>query len=482
MSKTFSEIFSVYLPEFDIPEIIGESKVDSVYIDTNIRRLDVKLAFDSLVEARMLFDAENRLQRSRLGLNLVKISPVFGSELFTVDYYPQLVLQLGRQIASLNGTMRDSKAELNGDRLIITLEHGGQSILQNKKLDKALEKLIFDQFSVKVNVEFAGVVSIDADNAVFIEKEIHNQQTVKRAEQTEAMEIYESTMAAAESRKQVRKDAAVTIEIRSGDTLIPKIVPSTAHPLYGSAIKENKFEPISSLALDTGKTVIWGDVFHIDKKTTKDGKKNIYSFYITDYTGSMSLKVIENVKKCDELDSISKGMTIIARGEVEYDKYDREISMRTSSIGTVSKVKIVDNAPKKRVELHLHTNMSQMDAVTSASDLIKRAHDWGHPAVAITDHGVAQAFPEAMNTVEEINKKDEDFKVIYGVESYFIDDIVYAVSGDGAGSFDGEFICFDLETTGLSAKSEKITEIGAVKIKDRQIIDTFNMFVNPDTV
>lgn len=479
MVKTFSELFSTYLPEFNIPKAVAESKVDSVYIDTNIRRLDVRLHFDSLVDARTLFDVENRLQRSKLSLNIVRISPIFDSKLFTVDYYPQLVLQLGRQIASLNGTMRDSKAELNGDRLIITLEHGGQAILQNKKLDKALEKLILDQFSIRVNVEFSGVVAIDVDNAVFIEKEIHNQETVRRTEQTEAIEIYESSMATADSRKQVRKDAAVITEIRSGDTLVPKIVPSTAHPLYGSTIKETRFEPISSLAVDTGKTVVWGDVFHVEKKTTKDGKKNIYSFYITDYTGSMGLKVIENVKKCDELDSISTGMTIIARGEVEYDKYDREITIRTSSIGTVSKIKIVDNAPKKRVELHLHTNMSQMDAVTSAEELIKRAHAWGHPAVAITDHGVAQAFPEAMNTVEEINKKDENFKVIYGVEAYFIDDLVNAVSGDNAMSFNGEFICFDLETTGLSASSERITEIGAVKIKNRQIIDTFNTFVNP---
>lgn len=478
--KTFSEIFSEYLPDYKIPEIIAEGIVNSVDLDTNTRTMDLHVTFSKLVERRALFDAENRLQRSKLGLSLVKIMPKFAKDMFTVEYYPQLILQLSRQIASLNGSLRNSKAEFkDGSRFIITLEHGGEIILKNKKVDKALEKLIADEFDIKVNVEFAGVLAIESENAVFIEKELQNQETARRAEAVEEMEIYESSMKTADSRKQVRKDAAVSVEIRDGETRLPKIVPSSVHPLYGSAIRESKFEPISNLGADTGKTIIWGDVFFTDVKTTKDGKRNIYSFYITDYTGSMSIKVLEDVKKCAELDTISKGMTIVVKGEVEYDKYDREISMRAKSIGTASKVKIVDNAPKKRVELHLHTNMSQMDAVASAKDLITRAHDWGHPAIAITDHGVVQAFPEAMDTVESINKTDPDFKVIYGVEAYFINDIISAVVGDKSEKFSGEFICFDLETTGLSAKTERITEIGAVKVRNYEIVDTFSTFVNP---
>lgn len=145
------------------------------------------------------------------------------------------------------------------------------------------------------------------------------------------------------------------------------------------------------------------------------------------------------------------------------------------SIGTANKVKVVDKAEEKRVELHLHTNMSQMDAVTSAGDLVKRAADWGHPAVAITDHGVAQAFPDAMKAADKINKDGEKIKVIYGTEAYFMDDLVESVSGKSEEPLDGTFICFDIETTGLSANRDKITEIGAVKVENGQITDTFQL-------
>ena len=168
---------------------------------------------------------------------------------------------------------------------------------------------------------------------------------------------------------------------------------------------------------------------------------------------------------------------------MENDSFVKDIVLSARSISTVKKVKVVDNAEKKRVELHLHTNMSQMDAITDAGSLVKRAAQFGHKAIAITDHGVAQAFPDAMNTAESINRsRDEEdkIKVIYGVEAYFMDDLVESVTGEQNESLDGTFVCFDLETTGLSANTEKITEIGAVKVQNGEVVDTFSTFVNPE--
>ena len=154
--------------------------------------------------------------------------------------------------------------------------------------------------------------------------------------------------------------------------------------------------------------------------------------------------------------------------------------MRPWAIATVDQMKVVDDALEKRVELHLHTSMSDMDGMTPASALIRRAHQWGQKAVAITDYGVAQAFPEAMNTAEEIRKEDPDFKVLYGTEAYFVNDLVPAVAGESQLPLSEDFICFDLETTGLSAQNDRITEIGAVRIHNGEITDKFDVFVDPE--
>ena len=167
-------------------------------------------------------------------------------------------------------------------------------------------------------------------------------------------------------------------------------------------------------------------------------------------------------------------------GNVEYDEFLKEVVLNAFSIGTAEKIKVVDKAETKRVELHMHTNMSQMDALTPAGTLVQRAYDWGHKAVAITDHGVAQAFPDAMKQAETIKYKlGGDIKVIYGIEAYFMDDLVESVSGEQDEPLDGTFVCFDIETTGLSALRDRITEIGAVKVVNGEITDTFSTFADP---
>lgn len=477
--STFNDLFAGYVKGKAVLPGILNGEIRSVNINSQKRTMDIQAAFAELIERPALFDAESALQKSDLALSIVHIHPTFPAGAFTPEYYPSLVLELKRLIPSLNGTVADSTCSVDGNVLTVELRHGGAAILKTKGYDRELQKLIAQEFGQNFQVEFGGVLSIDADSSAYIEKQQNVQEKQRREKAVERMEDYESSMEAAVEGKQQRKQsAAQAIEVRRDEYLYPQILPQTVKPLYGSVIK-GKTMPIKTLAPDTGKVVIWGDVFQMDKRTTRDGSKNIISIGITDYTGSMNLKIIDEIKNCKVLDALKKGSAILARGDLEYDRYDRDLCVRARSISTVQKMKVVDNAPKKRVELHLHTNMSSMDAVSSAQSLIKRADQWGHTAVAVTDHGVAQAFPEAMDTVEAINRDNEHMKVIYGTEAYFINDMISSLEGSRDMPFDGEFICFDTETTGLSAKKDRITEIGAVRVKNGEITDTFNTFVNP---
>ena len=164
---------------------------------------------------------------------------------------------------------------------------------------------------------------------------------------------------------------------------------------------------------------------------------------------------------------------------VRYDTFAKALNIRPNTIAGVTTQPRKDTSEQKRVELHMHTNMSDMDAITPASDLIKQAHAWGHRAVAITDHGNLQAYPEAMNTIEKINKDEKVMKMIYGVEAYFVNDSGSLISGCNDYPVDGEIVVFDLETTGLSSVNNRITEIGAVKLKNREIVEEYQSFVNP---
>ena len=259
----------------------------------------------------------------------------------------------------------------------------------------------------------------------------------------------------------------------------PQIVPATAVPVMGKPIKAAP-TPLRNLTSDYNTVTVWGDVLGIEFKETKDQKKYIITIQITDYTNSTSVKVITDKEKAKPLEEISPGTALLVGGNYSFDTFDREYSIRARDISTVEKIRIVDDAPKKRVELHLHTNMSALDALTPAGKLVEQAWKWGHPAIAITDHGVAQAFPDAMNAAADIKKKGGEIKIIYGTEAYFVNNMVPVVENAPDLPLDSEYIVFDLETTGLGASTERMTEIGAVRLKNGAVAEVFNTFVDPE--
>lgn len=477
--KTLAQLFGSFRECAAVPRVIADGVVTKVNIINEVRVVTLWVDFPALVEREALLAAEKAYAKALDGS--VCIKPHFGKELFCADYFPHLYTAVKREMPSINGTLNNAEVRLEDNTLTIHLHNGGKALLDAKGFDEALKRLIAEEFDRDVKILYTGTFEV-SDNSEEYRQAISSAHTqMKREKLQKAADFFrEEEQISEEIRERQIEDAVTEIELREGTFATPQILRSSVRPLYGRSIR-GKMVPITTLSDGMKGAVVWGDVVEMEKRTTKNGKNSIITIDITDYTGSVTVKLFCGVKEAEALDGLKAGKTIVVSGNVEFDEFIKEVVLSAFSIGTAEKIKVVDNAEEKRVELHLHTNMSQMDALTPAGTLVKRAYEWGHKAIAITDHGVAQAFPDAMKAAEEIKYKlGGDIKVLYGMEAYFMDDLVESVTGEQDEPLDGTFICFDIETTGLSPLRDKITEIGAVKVVNGEITDTFSTFANPE--
>ncbi|MCI8422125.1 MAG: PolC-type DNA polymerase III [Lawsonibacter sp.] len=254
--------------------------------------------------------------------------------------------------------------------------------------------------------------------------------------------------------------------------------------IFGKPITRGPL-PMGDLQLDMGIVVVEGDVFAIDNRELKKRGAWVVAFDLTDCTGSIRVnKFFPGDEGKPLVDSIKKGMHLKVQGRLNLDRFYGDMVLEPISVMKADKPVREDRAPEKRVELHLHTTMSTMDALTAVGpklgpdkNVVKRAESWGHQAIAITDHGVAQSFPDAWHSAKKI-------KILYGVEAYFINNVDdrVVVHGQTQAAFSDEIVCFDLETTGLSKKHDAIIEIGAAVLKNGEITETFDIFVDPGRV
>ena len=428
------------------------------------RTMEVTLFLEETVSHEALHIAGQKLAEV-LRLSAAVLLPTYPKEKFGPDYLPELVVRLRQEGALVNGFFEGASARLEGGTLYIALAHGGGDLLCQARCPEKISAILREEFGLGIQVELEGVLSVQKDSAQFTEMMAKAEASLPKVE----------LRPASASVPKERPKQKVAFDI----TGLP-FEPDSMQVVIGKPIKERPMK-LSDVDQESGTVVVWGDIFRAEKRMTRDGSRAIYSIDFSDYTNSNTLKIIADKDKTDPPDSLTVGKTIVVRGLASYDKYDREITIRPSDVSTVKKISKVDEAPVKRVELHLHSNMSAMDGITGLDKIIDQAYKWGHRALAITDHGVVQAFPDAMNAVNKIRKEGGEFKVLYGVEGYFVNDMVPAVAGDEDVPFDGEFIVFDLETTGLSAATERITEIGAVRLVNGEVAEEFNTFVDPET-
>ncbi len=354
----------------------------------------------------------------------------------------------------------DLSYQVQGNQLSIKIKEGlVADKARQRKVNKKIEAFFLETYHRKITCE------ILAPHVEFDLNEYH--QTLKVEEESLAKELDameppkpQKTAGASGKAKGPSKGPAG----KGGNVILGKSIPLNTEITRLSQLEEHH-----------DKVTIDVEVFDFEFKELRSGKK-VYILQTTDYTNSITVKFFEG-KKMPVVpeEVINKGDTFWIRGDIVFDKFLKENILMAWDINSVKKVIKGDEAKEKRVELHLHTQMSSMDGMTNISRMVQRAKEWGHKAIAVTDHGVLQAFPEAMGAAAQ-----HDMKVIYGVEGYVVNDSEPLVTGDSSHRFDEDFVVFDLETTGLSSNNDGITEIAGVKIRAGEIIDRYSTLVNPE--
>ena len=490
MAKTLREYFKKYLPTPEQETILNSAVATNSKIDKLNRIIEVHADFGYVVPKLELYEIENGVAKA-YDLFLCKILPHYPSVLFDQSYIPQILIEAERTGAVAKGFFWNYTYELKEGVLTVKIpfSHNGLGLLEHAQTPRVIDNIIFSEFSVniKVNIEQNSGVDLDSMSDEYKERMRYYDKQISEVERNYG--THTEKQSSVPNNEQNDEDSLPKLESIFADTSITKTDDGTVR--IGACVFDVSapeyiigvpfpIDPvlISSLTHRAKNVTVVGEVFAYTSEANRAGDKFNVSFGVFDGSASVFVKRHSlDADSAKELgNAIKNGMVIALRGYLKEERNDQsEMFMAYSDIAVISKKKRKDNALEKRVELHLHTNMSAMDALIPPDVAVKTAQSWGHPAVAITDHGNVQGFPEAMIAADKCG-----MKVIYGMEAYFVNDTASAVYGKYEGDFSDEFVVFDIETTGLSPASCKITEIGAVKVKNGEVLEVYNTFVNPE--
>lgn len=495
MSKRLCDLFN----ECEFDEIVGSGEVCSVIFNKLSKSMLIQLSMEDVPEAEKVLAAADII-KNNLGLSSAEIFPKYPSVLFSAEriYHIIELLHSKPQLkGKINGYLKNAEISEGDGTYEITLKNGGADILSEGHIDKEIEKYAKGFFGVEINVIFDGVTAVDIDDR---EEKIRLDDSELPPPPPEAFipAPPPSASGAPASKKSYggsgfSDNSSGQAGRRSRGINVLK-EPQKMPLMFDCEYFENEAELFAGKAINTppeamrdifeerSNVTVWGEIFSIEEKPIKNGEFLIMSVFFTDYTNSQVLRIFTPSDKSGEYGFIKKGTSILVNGDVKFDTFTKSNYIEAKSIMKVKRFEKTDNAEHKRVELHMHTNMSDLDALTPAGALVQRAFKWGHKAVAITDHGNVQAYPDAMNALNDIRKKNPDtkFKVLFGMEAYFVNDGHSLVEGCTNRSVNDDIIVFDIETTGLSHATERITEIGAVRLRGLKEVEVFNTFVNPE--
>ena len=525
MAKLFFEVFPTLKITGEMSALLKETEITKVASNSAQNALQIYLESTRLIPKPEIYHIEQEIRQQlfphkEVAVKIIEkfnLSSQYTPEKLMAVYRESILEEIRNYSVLLYNLMRCSKMEFDReDHMILTLEDTIVATERSNELIDILEKIICERCGLKLMIEPQYEKPAENDYLKSADSQIETEvahivarTAAARTQNTDGME----QPAIKEAEAQRNAEAAKTEKVPAvpeknqttgaeGTGAVPAagknnfsggkdfkgkssfqrrdFVKKSDNPdvIYGRDFEEDAI-PIETIVGEMGEVVIRGQIMTLDTREIR-GEKTIIIMSVTDFTDSIVLKIFTKNENLPELmGDLKKGAFLKIKGVTTIDKFDSELT-----IGSIVGIKKIpdfttirmDNSPLKRVELHCHTKMSDMDGVTDVGDLVKRAYKWGHKALAITDHGNVQAFPIANHALPD----DPDFKIIYGVEAYLVDDLKDIVENSKNQSLQDTYVVFDIETTGFSPLVNKIIEIGAVKVEKGNITERFSTFVNPE--
>lgn len=494
--KSLAELFSKYPPQTEKQrEILEGSDNSKVRADKERAFYEVTFESPKTITKKELYRLESNLAEF-YELNSVRLLPKYAPELFTPEYVPE-VLEEGKRIGvAIRGFFRQYKVTCDDDCVMVEIpfDEGAMVILDLAHSAEVFEGIVKREFGIDRYFSFIpGVPGVELDKMLKLRDEAGRKAFAEELVRT-YMKTSETKSSDSGSNSS-NGGSEETLDLRHIDSFYEdenevccldrgvlscgklKLDVSSPEVLIGKEFEISSPISLRSVSSKRGTQVVCGLIFKFEERELRGGERFSVTIGITDKDSSAYVRRVIDSEELPEYKGKFKcGACVAVKGIIRADKFDGENFISLSDAAKIKRIKRKDTADKKRIELHLHTNMSEADALTKPDEAVMTAYEWGHPAVAITDHGNLQGFPIAMLTAEKL----ENFKVIYGIEAYYVDDTARAIYGDSNYSFDDEFVVFDIETTGLSVENDRITEIGAVKVKSGEVIERYNTFIDPE--
>lgn len=466
MSKCFVEVFDDLHLNDNISTYFNDAQVKRVVIDTKVKELKIYVSFNNIVHIKFIRQVEKVIENnlcinSDLTVRIVSEYNVhYDLDKLLLLYKDSILYELKQYSPICFGILKKADIEVDNNNIVIILNNDIGDFLKQKQVDKKIEEVFNSRFDLDIQVVFKLNKEAEESNKEFVKKR-------EKKEQEYVTKIL-SSIPATSSKKSTSKNKKQQSSKNVDDSKM----------IYGRKFG-GEITPIDEINNEIDDLIFDGVIISVESREIKNDKY-IVAFDLTNDKDSITAKCFIKKDQFEEdvKDRLIKGKVVRVKGNLQFDTFSKEMTVMARAIMEINdfRIKRLDLSKDKRVELHAHTQMSDMDSVVSATALVKQAIAWGHDAIAITDHGVVQAFPEAFHTA------GKDIKIIYGVEAYLVDDLKSIIQNSNGQSLDDEYVVFDLETTGFYAGKDRITEIGAVKIKDGEIIDEFSTFVNPERI